>query len=717
MSALCCCLTLTREIPTFMLLFKPEDCLILVVDDVRQNLQVIGEILELAGYETTFAPSGQQALSRVETAHPDLILLDLMMPEMSGLEVCEILKKDPRFSEIPIIFLTASNEVENLMQAFKKGASDYITKPFKSEEILVRIEAQLTNKKLQKKLEEKNQELEAEIGVRRRTEEALQQAIELANAANRAKSSFLANMSHELRTPLNAILGFSQLLTHSSNLTVEQKNNLNIIHRSGEHLLNLINDILDLSKIEADRIKIDLTEFILKDLLMELEEMFHLKIREKGLKLDIIVENRVPLAIESDRLKLQQILINLLSNAIKFTDSGGIKLRVKAIRDPEKPLLSFEITDTGRGISPEELSKLFQPFVQTETGMAAAEGTGLGLVICRKYVRLLGGEITVSSQPNVGTTFKFQIAIKPVKSTEHFAAQTGSPRVLAIAPNQPPYRILVADDQATNRELLTTMLSSVGFEVREATNGQEAVEISTRFEPHLIWMDLRMPILDGSEATQQIKATCKGSLPTIIAVTASVFEEDKAAILSAGYDDFLIKPIQESKVFEKISKHLGVSYIYEEMTSILNDQLRSRENQWNNLRKLSTSLICELEYATLALDDERLNRLVSKIPSECGELEQIIRVCLENFDYYTILEAIKSAKAERFAHSHLTSEWIVQITEAIYTADAREIKDLIAQLQPENRALAEQLEEYLENLDYQNILRAIAELEETPPPD
>jgi signal transduction histidine kinase len=636
----------------------------------------------------------------------------------SALEVCEILKKNPDFSEIPIIFLTASNEVGNLLEAFKNGANDYITKPFRSEEILVRIEAQLTNKKLKQKLEEKNQELETEIAVRRRTEEALQQAVELANAANRAKSSFLANMSHELRTPLNAILGFTQLLSHSSNLTREEKNNLGIIYRSGEHLLNLINDILDLSKIEnyEDKVPINWTEFILKDMLVELEEMFCLKLREKGLKLDIIVENRVPIAIESDRLKLRQILINLLSNAIKFTPSGEIKLRVNAIINPGKTFLSFEITDTGQGISSEEISKLFQPFVQTETGRAAAEGTGLGLVICRKYVRLLGGEITVSSQPNVGTTFKFQIAVKPVESMDDSGEQTWSPRVVAIAPNQPTYRILVADDQATNRTLLTTMLSSVGFEVREAINGEEAVEMYHSFHPHLIWMDLRMPILNGCEATHKIKTNCQGSLPIIIAVTASVFEEDKAAILSAGYDDFLIKPIQESKVFEKISEHLEVSYIYEEMTSILSEKRRFRENQWNNLRKLSTSLICDLEYATLALDDERLNRLVSDIPSDCGELEQIIRNCLENFDYHTILEAIKSVKSERFAHSHLSSEWIVQMTQAIYRADASEIQQLIAQLPPQNKTLAEQLDYYLEHLDYQNILRAISELEETPPP-
>jgi CheY-like chemotaxis protein len=698
-----------------MSLFKPEDCLILVVDDVRQNLQVIGEILERAGYGTTFAPSGKQALTRVETAEPDLILLDLMMPEMDGLEVCEILKQNPRFQEIPIIFLTASNEFENLLQAFQKGASDYITKPFRSEEILVRIEAQLTNKKLKEKLEEKNQELEAEIGVRQRTEEALQQAIELANAANRAKSSFLANMSHELRTPLNAILGFTQLMSHSSNLTAEQKKNLEIIHRSGEHLLNLINDILDLSKIEAEQVVINLTEFILKDMLIELEEMFRLKIREKGLSLDIIVENRVPLAIESDRLKLRQILINLLSNAIKFTQSGGIKLRVNAMIDPGKTFLSFEVTDTGSGMNAEDISNLFQPFVQTATGMASAEGTGLGLVICRKYVRLLGGEITVSSQRNVGTTFKFQIAVTPVEVTSLSGSRCWSPpRVLALAPNQPSYRILVADDQATNRELLTKMLSTVGFEVKEAKNGQEALEMSQTFEPHLIWMDVRMPVLDGCEATQRIKATAKGASMAIIAVTASVFEEEKPSILGAGYDDFMIKPIQESMVFQKISEHLGVTYIYEEMSSILTEQIQSRENKWKIFNKLSTSLICEIEYATLALDEERLNRLLCHIPPDCGELHQIIRDSLENFDYHSILDAIKSVKTERFAHSKLSGKWIVQMTEAIYSADKQLIENMISHLEAENMDLAEQLNYYLQHLDYQNILRAIAEFKETP---
>ncbi|HEY9837904.1 MAG TPA: ATP-binding protein, partial [Vampirovibrionales bacterium] len=429
---------------------------------------------------------------------------------------------------------------------------------------------------------------------------------------------------------------------------------------------------------------------------VELQEMFALKLREKGLKLEILVENRVPTTIESDRLKLHQILTHLLSNAIKFTLYGGIKLRVNAIVDLEKTWLTFEVTDTGIGINAEDLSKLFQPFVQTETDLINSEGTGLGLVICRKYVRLLGGEITVSSVPNRGTTFKFQIVVKPVEPPDRYPKQ-----------NRPPYRILVADDEATNREILTTLLSSEGFEVREATNGQEALEIYHSFEPHLIWMDVHMTLLDGCKAAQQIKATDQESIPPIIALTASIWEQDKDSLVSAGYDDFLIKPIQKSQVFDKILDHLGVSIIYEELVPSETHQVR-----WKNFQKLSTSMLCDLEYATLALDDERLDRLLPQIPPECGELQQNIRDCLENFEYQIILDAIKSAKIERFANSPFTREWMIQMTQAVHTGDLSQIQQLITKIQPQNSALADQLEYHLANLDYQKILRAIADLEE-----
>lgn len=626
--------------------FKAEDYLILVVDDIIHNLQLIGEMLEKAGYETTFATSGMQALERVKTAKPDLILLDLMMPGMNGLEVCEQLKNDPDFCKISIIFLTASNEQDDLLQAFQKGAADYITKPFRPQEVLVRIETQLTNQILKKQLEEQNWQLQQEIEVRRLTEAALYQAKEAAEAANRAKSIFLANMSHELRTPLNAILGFTQLMSYSSNLSPEQQKNLEIIHNSGEHLLNLINDILDLSKIEAKRITINETSFNLVDMILEIEEMFKIKAKQKGLQLDVVITPDLPHFIKSDRLKLRQILINLIGNAIKFTKIGKIKVYVSPVNNEEKILINFEVSDTGVGIAPNELKKLFQPFVQTQAGITSAEGTGLGLTISRQYVQILGGELSVTSQLNQGTTFKFQIAVTPVEET-NIQPKQARRRVIGLAPNQPRYRILVVDDQLSNRQLLVQMLSGVGFEVQEASNGQDAIAVWEKFEPHLIWMDMRMPIMNGYEASQRIKATLKGQATAIIALTASIFEEEQAVFLSASCDDIVYKPLQESIIFEKTFQHLGVNYIYEEQPIPQSTHSVCLTNKLSTLELLPDSLFLQIEQAVLGLDEEALFCLIAEIPPEQWELAEGLRTCIDNLELHKILEAIEAIKIGR----------------------------------------------------------------------
>ncbi|MBP5973786.1 PAS domain S-box protein [Brasilonema sp. CT11] len=418
---------------------------------------------------------------------------------------------------------------------------------------------------------------------RYQAEEALRVAKVAAETANRAKSAFLANMSHELRTPLNAILGFSQLMERDTTLTKRQRESLATINRSGEHLLNLINDVLEMSKIEAGRIVLNPVSFDFYQLLQSIQEMFKIRAEAKKLLLQVKLVPNLPQYILTDEGKLQQVLINLLGNAIKFTNTGGVTLRVGIRREaseigngkeilPTAHLL-FEIEDTGKGIAPEELDNLFQPFVQTASATQVKEGTGLGLTISRQFVQLMGGDIRLKSEVNRGSTFDFDIKVELAESFE-VAAPIRKEKVIGLTPGQRVYRILVADDRKENCDLLTQLLNSIGFETHAAANGQEAIAHWQTWHPDLIWMDMRMPVMNGYEATRQIRAaeqaTTTGETPSqyprtvIIALTASAFEEQRSSILGAGCDDLIRKPFREEIIFNKMAEYLGVQYVYAE---------------------------------------------------------------------------------------------------------------------------------------------------------
>src|SRR5947209_14838046 len=369
-------------------------------------------------------------------------------------------------------------------------------------------------------------------------------------------------MSHEIRTPMNAILGFSQLMLRDQDLTQRQCQYLGTINRSGEHLLALINDILEMSKSEAGRTTLNLSTFDLPALLKDLEMMFRVRTEEKNLSFSVEMIGAVPQYIVTDINKLRQVFINVLGNAIKFTEQGGVGLRVRADRQGANgPQLRVEIEDTGPGISPDEQVKLFRQFEQTKTGQQAGTGTGLGLAISREFVRLMGGAITVNSQVGKGSVFIIHLPLKEGEA-QAVPAKDKPRHVLRLQPGQAKCRVLIADDIEDNRQLLAQLLAPVGFEIRLATNGAEAVLEFEKWRPHLILMDFRMPVMDGHEAIRRIRAMAGGKEPKMIAVTASAMEANRLDLMAIGADDFLSKPFREVELFQKIHTHAGVEYVY-----------------------------------------------------------------------------------------------------------------------------------------------------------
>jgi PAS domain S-box-containing protein len=398
-----------------------------------------------------------------------------------------------------------------------------------------------------------------DVTTQNRAARALLEAKEAAEAANRSKSEFLANMSHELRTPLNGILGYAQLLARDPGMGRHQRDGVEKIRQAGEHLLTLINDVLDLARIEAGRLLLEPVDFCFVDVLDSLADMARVRAEEKGLEFVYLPAPAFPSGVRGDQRKLRQIMLNLLGNAVKFTEQGRVVLQVSAQPDG---WVRLAVKDTGVGVPADQLERIFEPFAQVGERRGGAEGTGLGLSICRELARVMGGRITVESAVGEGSTFALEVPLEP----REVGLPRPAPERRRLGFEGPARRVLVVDDEPENRMLLVRLLTPLGFEVREAGSGAEAVAEVLADPPDVVLMDLVMPGVDGFEATRRLRAQEVGRRTPVVALSAAVFEESQAESRKAGCDVFVPKPFREEALFEALDQVLDIAWRFEDPT-------------------------------------------------------------------------------------------------------------------------------------------------------
>ncbi|MDE1464264.1 hybrid sensor histidine kinase/response regulator [Spartinivicinus poritis] len=553
---------------------------ILVVDDDIKTCQQLKHLIKEFGYQCGFIINPKNLFPRLEEEKFDLILLDLNMPGLNGVDLLLQLSKKEEFNKIVIIVLTAEdNNDEVIAKCYKLGVVNYISKPVNKLILEARLNNALAAKQARDSLEcsvlERTRDLEIlnehlvnEIKVRRTYEKDLISAKVQADSANKAKSEFLANMSHELRTPMNAILGTVQIL-EETNINQEQKELIDVLKGGGERLLNLINNVLDLSKIEANKLEVNSSVFSLHQLIDSTYKLLVSQAKEKGICLNYSIGRQVPDIIKSDSNKLNQILINLMGNAIKFTKEGGVDLHVTTEKSERgKALLLFNICDTGIGIEKNKQSMVFDSFTQVEDSTTRNyQGSGLGLTITKKLVEMLSGEIWLESEVNKGSQFYFTISCELVKEdSNNIKDFLGDRSGVILNPNKTVEKIdfknerkwksvLLVEDDPASRMIAKSILSKKFDSVETAVNGEEALEKFKEDKWNIVFMDMQMPLLNGYEAVRRIRAwECNESLveTPIIAMTAYALDGDDKKCTDAGCTGYLTKPINKNKLYSML---------------------------------------------------------------------------------------------------------------------------------------------------------------------